>query len=210
MKYSNTVFAFGRNFTYTYFITNNFNWFFTFNNTAEKKKQKSQYRNHDTSATSTNTGEVSNKTKNHCHKNEGPPLKQWLSTAKLGPPQTLVILFFESLCHKWRDYTINTYSGNCPSTLQTYSFCTRRFLIWCSICLAFFGDRPNNNNPLVRRSNRCIVLKFFKLYSFANINTTVLCRYLPHGWTCNTKIPIMLRAKKKKYQKKSSRADLQA
>lgn len=77
-----------------------------------------------------------------------------------------------------------SYFGNSPSTLHMYSFWTSLFLIWCSICLAFFGERPNNKRPLVNRSNRWIVRRFFKLYSFANINTTVLCRYLPHGWTC--------------------------
>lgn len=78
-----------------------------------------------------------------------------------------------------------TYSGNSPSTRQMYCFCTCRFLIWCSICLAFFGLLPNNNNPDVNRSNRWIVRKFFKLYSLARIKTTVLWRYRPHGWTWN-------------------------
>jgi hypothetical protein len=77
-----------------------------------------------------------------------------------------------------------TYSGNSPSTRQTYCFCTCRFLIWCSICLAFLGLLPNNNKPDVNRSNRWIVRKFFKLYSLARIKTTVLWRYRPHGWTC--------------------------
>ncbi len=82
----------------------------------------------------------------------------------------------------------NTHSGNSPSTRQMYCFCTCRFLIWCSICLAFFGLLPNNSNPDVNRSNRWIVRKFFKLYSLARINTTVLWRYLPHGWTWKNKL----------------------
>lgn len=61
------------------------------------------------------------------------------------------------------------------------------FLIWCSICLAFFGVLPKRRIPLVSRSSLCIVLKFFRLYSLARMKTTVLCRYLPHGCTCNTR-----------------------
>lgn len=99
----------------------------------------------------------------------------------------------------------NTYSGNSPSTRQTYSFCTCRFLICCSICRAFFGLRPNNSKPDVRRSNRWIVLKFFKLYSFAKMNTTVLWRYLPHGWTYTRLVfisKVKIKGKKEKIAKK--------
>lgn len=78
----------------------------------------------------------------------------------------------------------SSYSGNSPSTRQMYSFCTWRFRIWCSICLAFLGLRPNSKRPDVKRSRRWIVRKFFKLYSFASIKTTVLWRYRPQGWTC--------------------------
>lgn len=55
--------------------------------------------------------------------------------------------------------------------------------MWSSIILAFLVVRPNNKIPLVKRSNRWMVRKFFRLYSFAKMNTTVLCRYRPHGWT---------------------------
>lgn len=88
--------------------------------------------------------------------------------------------FLDGMVRNWK-----TYSGNSPSTRQMYCFCTCRFLIWCSICLAFFGLLPNNNKPDVNRSNRWIVRKFFKLYSLARIKTTVLWRYRPHGWTWN-------------------------
>lgn len=69
-----------------------------------------------------------------------------------------------------------SYSGNSPSTRQTYSFWTCRLRIWCSIWRAFFGLRPNRRRPDVRRSNRWMVRKFFKLYSLARIKTTVLWR----------------------------------
>lgn len=42
--------------------------------------------------------------------------------------------------------------------------------------------------PLVSLSSLCIVLKFFRLYSLARMNTTVLWRYRPHGCTCNPNI----------------------
>lgn len=76
-----------------------------------------------------------------------------------------------------------TYSGKSPSTRHIYCFCTWRFRIWCSIWRAFFGLRPNNKRPDVRRSKRWIVRKFFKLNSLANMKTTVLWRYRPHGCT---------------------------
>lgn len=77
----------------------------------------------------------------------------------------------------------STYSGKSPSTRHTYCFCTWRLRIWCSIWRAFFGLRPNNKRPDVKRSKRWIVRKFFKLNSLASIKTTVLWRYLPHGCT---------------------------
>lgn len=83
--------------------------------------------------------------------------------------------FLRTLC--------GTYSGNSPSTLHTYSFWTSRFRIWCSICLAFFGDLPKSKMPLVNLSSRCIVRRFFRLYSLARMKTTVLCLYLPQGCT---------------------------
>lgn len=82
-----------------------------------------------------------------------------------------------------RKSLIGTYSGKLPSTRHIYCFCTWRLRIWCSIWRAFFGLRPNSNRPDVKRSRRCIVRKFFKLNSLARIKTTVLWRYLPHGWT---------------------------
>lgn len=69
-----------------------------------------------------------------------------------------------------------TYSGKSPSTRHIYCFCTWRFRIWCSIWRAFFGLRPNNKRPDVRRSKRWIVRKFFKLNSLARMKTTVLWR----------------------------------
>lgn len=81
----------------------------------------------------------------------------------------------------------DTHSGNSPSTRQTYSFCTCLLRIWCSICRAFLGLLPKSNNPEVNRSNRWIVRKFFRLYSLARMNTTVLCLYRPHGWTWRIK-----------------------
>lgn len=89
-------------------------------------------------------------------------------------------IFFSILigCNTW-----NTYSGKSPSTRHIYCFCTWRFRIWCSIWRAFFGLRPNSKRPDVRRSKRWMVRKFFKLNSFAKMNTTVLWRYRPHGCT---------------------------
>ena len=78
---------------------------------------------------------------------------------------------------------------------------TCRFLICCSISRAFRGFLPNISNPEVSRSSRWIVRRFFRPNSwkkklqhqedstsrtltFARMKTTVLCLYLPHGWTC--------------------------
>ena len=69
---------------------------------------------------------------------------------------------------------LKTYSGNSPSTRQTYSLRTCLFLICCSISLAFLGFLPNMRRPDVSLSRRWMVRKFFKLYSLAKMKTTVL------------------------------------
>ena len=49
---------------------------------------------------------------------------------------------------------LSTYSGNSPSTRQTYSLSTCLFRICCSISLAFLGFLPNIKRPEVKRSKR--------------------------------------------------------
>ena len=75
-------------------------------------------------------------------------------------------------------------------TSHMYSFCTCLLRIWCSICRAFLGVRPNSRRPLVNRSSLWIVRRFFKWYSLARMKTTVLWRYRPQGWTCLQKLHI--------------------
>ena len=72
--------------------------------------------------------------------------------------------------------SLKTYSGNSPSTLQMYSLSTWRFLICCSMSLAFRGLRPNMSSPDVSLSKRWMVLKLRRLYSLARMKTTVLWR----------------------------------
>lgn len=68
------------------------------------------------------------------------------------------------------------YSGNSPSTLQTYSLSTCLFLICCSMSLALRGFLPNMSRPEVSLSSLWMVRRFFKLYSLARMKTTVLWR----------------------------------
>ena len=84
--------------------------------------------------------------------------------------------------------SVVAYSGNSPSTLQTYSLRTCLFLICCSISRAFRGLRPNIKRPDVSLSRRWMVLRFLRLYSLAKMKTTVLWRYLPQGWTCKRRM----------------------
>lgn len=76
-----------------------------------------------------------------------------------------------------------TYSEKLPSTQHTYSLCTCLFRICCSICRAFSEVRPKSSRPDVNRSKRCMVRRFFMLYSLASIKMTVLCLYRPQGCT---------------------------
>lgn len=108
-----------------------------------------------------------------------------------------------------RKSLIGTYSGKLPSTRHIYCFCTWRLRIWCSIWRAFFGLRPNSNRPDVKRSRRCIVRKFFKLNSLARIKTTVLWRYLPHGWTWKMRFQAIYIYIKMEYKKRNGEKEKQ-